>query len=155
MRTEERESSGTSRAGTAYARAGNGARADAARRPTNGTSNIHEDPTLGHAVAHAMAAAKSIVADRLALTATEVRIAIARLAAGGVLLTAGAVLFVHAWFVLAVGAVLAMGMWWGDVLSLPIRLLIATVATGALGAGFVASGVAALRGPAPSRTIDT
>jgi hypothetical protein len=88
-----------------------------------------------------------MVADRLALLRVEVQQSVSRLASGGALLAVGALVMVHAWFAVAVGAVLAMGMWWGATLSLPVRLLIVTLATAALGGGLLAWGLTAMRRP--------
>jgi len=118
------------------------------RPPTRVPRSIHDDPTLSHAVSHSLAAAKSTVADRLALMRLEAQQALGRLAGGGVLLAAGALVLVNAWFAVMVGAVLAMGVWWGATLSLPIRLLIATGATAALGGGLLAGGLSSMRRPA-------
>lgn len=112
-------------------------------------------PEVGSALARAYDAGKSTVSARLALMRLDVQRAVSRMATGGIALGLAALLLLTGWAALSVGTVLWMGMHWGHVLPLGVRLLIMAGLTTACGVGFLFAGIRALHAggstaPAPA-----
>jgi polyferredoxin len=102
-------------------------------------------------LARAYDASKAIVSDRLALMRLDAGRYASRLVIGAALLVVGVVLVVGSWFGLIVGFVLWMGVQWGAMLSLPVRLVIAAGVTLVAATVAMAIGVGAARKPAAPR----
>jgi hypothetical protein len=120
----------------------------ASTRTRDGNGN---EPAIGPALARAYDASKAIVSERLALMRLDTGRYASRLVIGAALLVVGVVLVVGSWFGLIVGFVLWMGVQWGAMLSLPVRLVIAAGVTLVAATVAMAIGVGTARKPAAHR----